>query len=135
MRANLRSLVSGSRASTASDSDRFDRNGNGCPGSTASGVTTGNTDRRKYLRACRLVSASSVSQSRMWMPRAASPGKSSSAKSRVAVSSCVRTIWPMRVSWSRALSPSGLASTSAAASSCSCSPETRIMKNSSRFDE
>ena len=37
---------SGSRASTASDSDRLEMNGNGWPGSTASGVSTGNTARR-----------------------------------------------------------------------------------------
>ena len=67
-RAKRRSLVSGSRASTASDSDRFERNGNGWPGSTASGVSTGNTARRKYWRAARLVSPSRLFQSRMWMP-------------------------------------------------------------------
>ena len=35
----------GPRASTASESDRLERNGNGCPGSTASGVSTGKTER------------------------------------------------------------------------------------------
>ena len=38
----------GSRISTASDSDRFEMYGNGCPGSTASGVSTGNTCARRY---------------------------------------------------------------------------------------
>ena len=38
-----------------------------------------------------------------------------------------------RVSCSRGLSPSALVSTTAA-SSCSCRPDTRIMKNSSRFE-
>ena len=51
MRAKRRSEVSGFSASTASDSDRLDRNGNGCTGSTASGVSTGKTARRKYARA------------------------------------------------------------------------------------
>ena len=45
--ANRRSPDSGSAASTASDSERLEMNGNGCPGSTASGVSTGKTDSRK----------------------------------------------------------------------------------------
>ena len=87
MRANFRSFVSGSRASTASDSERLERKGKGCPGSTASGVTTGNTERRKYLRACFLVSASSALQSWIRIPRPASAGRRSSASSVAAVSS------------------------------------------------
>jgi hypothetical protein len=46
-RANFRSRDSGSRASIASETDRLERNGKGCPGSTASGVRTGKTARRK----------------------------------------------------------------------------------------
>ncbi len=42
-RAKWSSPVSGSRTSTASESERLEMYGNGCPGSTASGVRTGNT--------------------------------------------------------------------------------------------
>ena len=42
-RAKCSAPVCGSRTRTASDSDRFEMYGNGCPGSTASGVSTGNT--------------------------------------------------------------------------------------------
>ena len=41
MRANAICCVSGSRTVTASESERSLMYGNGCPGSTASGVSTG----------------------------------------------------------------------------------------------
>ena len=46
-RANFVSPVSGFFTSTARFRERFERNGNGWPGSTASGVRTGRTFRRK----------------------------------------------------------------------------------------
>ena len=103
--------VSGSRASTASDSERFERNGNGCPGSTASGVSTGNTERRKYVRA-RLLASRRRADFQSWIriPRAASAGRRSSASSVGRASRAgARTIWPIRASCSRADRPSGLA--------------------------
>ena len=63
----------------------------------------------------------------------ASAGSSSDENSLAAASTWRRVIWAMRDSCSRGFSPSGLFSTTAA-SSCSCSPDTRIMKNSSRLE-
>ena len=134
-RANLCSSVSGSRVSTASDSDRFERNGNGWPGSTASGVSTGKTERRKYCRAARRVSASRDFQSRRCIPAPPAPGADRRDSSFDAASTCVRTsVADARELLARRSGRRG-SSRCTAASSCSCRPETRIMKNSSRFDE
>ena len=49
-RANTRSPVSGSRRPTAIDRLSVEMYGNGCPGSTASGVRTGKISSRKRWR-------------------------------------------------------------------------------------
>ena len=54
MRAKRRSPVSGSRTVTASDSDRSLMYGNGCAGSTASGVSTGKISSKNRWRSSTL---------------------------------------------------------------------------------
>ncbi len=67
------------------------------------------------------------------MPASASSGCRSSRRVRIASPASRSTISRIRRSCSGAESPSALRSVTDA-SSCSCSPETRIMKNSSRLE-
>ena len=74
-RANRRTCVDGSRATTARFSDRSEMYGNGCAGSTDNGVRIGKT---RFSNVCRRWTRSSPprsSQSTTLMPAAASRGR------------------------------------------------------------
>ena len=124
--AKRRSPLSGSAASTARDSERLEMKGKGCPGLTASGVSTGKTDSRKYAFARSCATLPSDFQSRIRMPCSARAGRSCRSRKSIAFFRSLRTTSRMRASCWRGVSPSGLRSASAC-SSCSCRPETRIM--------
>ena len=81
-RANRSSPVSGSRASTPSESESPEMYGNDCPGPTPSGVRTGKISRSKY--ACSRRSSLSVQSSirAISIPAAASDGRSSRRQRR-----------------------------------------------------
>ena len=73
-RAKCSAPLTGSRISTASESDRLEMYGNGCPGSTASGVSTGNTcDSKKLSTVSHSAGERSAIDTRR-TPRAASAG-------------------------------------------------------------
>ena len=120
-------------SSTASESDRFETNGNGWAGSNASGVRTGNTTLSKY--ADELLAALGLD----FLPREDAHAGLGELGSRSSLSVCIAspasrcTISRIMRSCSGADRPSALRSVTEA-SSCSCRPETRIMKNSSRFE-
>ncbi|CPU64169.1 Uncharacterised protein [Mycobacteroides abscessus] len=93
-RAKCSLPVVGFATTTARLSESPEMYGNGCAGSTASGVSTGKICLRKNL--CRR-SCSRVSSSSQWtsvMPSAASAGWTSSAKTRAwrSMSSCARSL-------------------------------------------
>ena len=133
-RAKRSSPLSGSRTKTPRLSDSGEMYGNGWPGPTASGVSTGYTSRSKRSAS----SASSFSeQSAMrpiTIPSAASAGRSSrfqtfacsvvcaSTRSRISESACCG----VRPSGERTVKPEA---------ACSMRPPTRTAKNSSRFVE
>jgi hypothetical protein len=99
--------LSGSRSSTASDSDRLEMYGNGCPGSTASGVSTGNTCASKNS-STRIHSAGVRSAIRTKvMPWSASAGSSSSSRQRSRAASSSRTRARTAASCSPGVIPSG----------------------------
>ena len=80
-RANSSELPpAGSRSTTARFNDREEMYGNGCAGSTASGVRTGNTCSRKYVRSRSRSGASSSPQLTSSTPSADSLGRTSSPK-------------------------------------------------------
>ena len=91
-RANCRMPVSGLRTRTARLIDRPEMYGNGCDGSTASGVRTGKMRSAKSSSIRSRSSAVSWSQRRISMPSAASSGRISSVNTRAcsATSSRVR---------------------------------------------
>jgi hypothetical protein len=74
-RANRRTCVDGSRATTARFSDRSEMYGNGCAGSTDNGVRIGNTALLERLPEMDAVVAAKSSQSTTLMPAAASRGR------------------------------------------------------------
>ena len=130
-RANTSWSRSGSWSRTIRLSDRFEMYGNGRPGPTASGVSTGKICSRKW-RAIRLAGAADSSQVTIRMPCWASSGRTISVNSRAWRRSCSRTFSEMPWSTSDGDSPSGPRA-SMRASSWSWTPATRTMKNSSRL--
>ena len=133
-RANRSSASAGSRISTARFSDRSEMNGNGCPGSTASGVSTGNTHFSKCSRSRRRSSSSSASGVSRFTPSAARAGLICSSNSRCCSQhSSEVTRRTSRSCWA-GVSPSMVRSVSSAATR-SASPDTRTWKNSSRLVE
>ena len=130
-RAKRSSPVSGSTASTPSESESPEMYGNGWPGPTASGVSTGKISRSKYASSLRISLSEQSSIVAISIPAAASAGRRSrrqrrawralraSTRSRIATSA-----WP-------AVIPS-TERTPRPASSSSSRPATRTMKNSSR---
>ena len=74
--------VSGSSAKIASESERPEMYGNGCPGPTASGVSTGKISRSKRRSSCASSFAPRSSMPPTVIPSAASAGRSSRFQSR-----------------------------------------------------
>ena len=131
-RANVSRPDTGSRRDTPIDSDRFEMYGNGRPGPTARGVSTGKICSENSLS---IVASSSLEQSgtsATRTPSSASAGRTASSQTRASrrVSSALRAL--RRSSVSRAESPSGPRA-SMPASTWSWRPATRTMKNSSRL--
>ena len=131
-RAKRRTPLSGSRTTTARLSERSEMYGNGCAGSTASGVRTGNTRSSNTSWSSSRCAFFSSSQSVIRIRSACSCGCTSFSKTCTwrATSSCARA--RIASSCSRGLIPSGDVPRTPAAS-CSRRPDTRIWKNSSRF--
>src|SRR6056297_150396 len=131
-RANRRSPVSGSETLTASDRARSEMYGNGCPGSTANGVSTGNTRSSNHPSSSLRSSVVVSSQEMMSTPAARSSGTRRSTK--VASSSVTNdnTRSPMASSCCTGVRPSGVGR-SMPASTWSLSAATRTWKNSSRL--
>ena len=104
-RANRRMRVEGSRATTARFSDRSEMYGNGCAGSTESGVRIGNTRFSNVCRRCTRSSPPRSSQSTTLIPAASSRGRTlfaqiwcwrfmSSRTRPLIASSCSRAVMP-----------------------------------------
>ena len=81
-RAKRSSPVSGSTASTASESESPEMYGNGWPGPTASGVSTGKISRSKYASSLRISLSEQSSIVAISIPAAASAGRRSRRQSR-----------------------------------------------------
>ncbi len=131
-RAKVSTSDTGSRTKTPIESDRFEMYGNGRPGPTASGVSTGKICSANSLS---LASSSSLEQSAMSttrMPCSASAGRTSSSHAREWRLPSAPAPSLMRSIVSRAESPSGPRA-SMPASTWSWRPATRTMKNSSRL--
>ena len=122
----------GSRTHTARLSERFEMYGKGRPGPTASGVSAGKIWSWKALSAARSSSLLHSSHVTIRMPSSSRAGRSTSSHWRVWRLPCSVTSSAMRSIASIGLSPSGPRE-SMRASTWSCSPATRTMKNSSRF--
>jgi hypothetical protein len=132
-RAKCSLPVDGLTTTTPRFSESPEMYGNGCAGSTASGVRTGKICLRKNLcsRSCSSVPRSSSRTS--VMPSRASAGCTCSAKTRAcrAASSCARSA--IASSTWRGLRPDAAVTASPVAIR-RLSPATRTMKNSSRLD-
>ena len=131
-RANCRMPVTGFFTSTARLIDRPEMYGNGCEGSTASGVSTG---KMRSANSSRIRSFSSVASSchrRISIPSAARAGRMSSSNSRECSSTSSRV--RVRIAWwtSRGISPL-TERTATPAAIRRFRPATRTMKNSSRL--
>ena len=106
-RAKRSAPVSGSRSSMASESERLEIYGKRCPGSSASGVSTGNACDSKNS-STRIHSAGVSSAMRTSStPCSASAGNSSSLRHRSRAASRARTLARIAVSCSMGESPSG----------------------------
>ena len=90
IRANRRRRLAWSRTRTARFSDRLEMYGNGCPGSTARGVSTGKIWSLNVSRIVACAASSSSFQRTIGMPAAASAGRMSSANSRACVLASLR---------------------------------------------
>ena len=133
-RANRSSPPSGSRTSTPRLSESPEMYGNGWPGPTPSGVSTGNTSRSNVADSSASSSSSSSATGTMQIPRGVQ------RLAQVAVQSCDwrsdSSITRSRMSDSTACGVRPSAErTPMPAAACRSSPATRTMKNSSRFDE
>ena len=129
-RAKRSSPLARSRTTTAKLSERFEMYGNGCAGSTASGVSTGKMRSSKMRVSCARASASSSSHAVNATPASWSAGEISLVNAvacRVTSSSTRERIARSCSTWSR---PSGDADRTPTAT-CSFSPATRTWKNSS----
>ena len=132
-RANRRSPVTGSRRSTARFSERFEMYGNGWPGSTASGVSTGKI--RCSNVSTRNFSSSSSRSSQRERRDAAGGQRRDDLVEEQRAAAARRAPRPARAPRGAAgagVRPSGEATPSPAAT-CSLRPATRTWKNSSRF--
>ena len=136
-RANVSCPVRGSRTSTASDSDRFEMYGNGRPRPTASGVSDREDLAAEALgRAPRGRGRETSSQPTMRMPCSASAGRSSLvARSASGARAARGPLARIASIVSAGVRPSAPRRRRCPASTWSCRPATRTMKNSSRFDE
>ena len=130
-RANASWSSSGSCSRTIRLSDRFEMYGNGRPGPTASGVSTGKICSRKW-RSITFAGAPDSSQVTIRIPCSASAGRTTSVNWRAWRRSSSRTVSAIRSSTSVGDRPSGPRA-SIRASTWSCTPATRTMKNSSRL--
>ena len=132
-RAKCSLPVDGFTTTTARLSDRPEMYGNGCAGSTASGVSTGKICLRKYFRSRSCSASPSCSQRTSVMPWVASSGCTWSANTCAcrAASSCAR--WLIASSTWRGLRPEA-AVTARPVAMRRFRPATRTMKNSSRLD-
>jgi hypothetical protein len=132
-RANVVCCVTGSRSRTARLSDRFEMYGKGRPRPTASGVSTGKIWRRKRSHIAWRCEPSSDSQPTIAMPCSDSAGRS--AVATVAACRCESSPARSRIASivSDGVRPSAPVF-DRPASTWSCRPATRIMKNSSRFE-
>ena len=81
--------------------ERLEMYGNGCAGSTASGVSTGKTCSRKYVRRRSRSGASRSAQRTSWMLSAASFGSTSSAKQLACRVTSSAARWVIISSWLR----------------------------------
>ena len=132
-RAKVSVSDTGSRTHTATLSDRFEMYGNGRPGPTASGVSAGKICSRK-IRSTRACSSSSqASQETTRRPSSASSGRMRDSHSRDCRAAWADTRSTIRSIVSEGERPSGPRA-SIPASTWSCRPATRTMKNSSWFD-
>ena len=132
-RAKCSLPVAGLVTTTARFSDSPEMYGNGCAGSTASGVSTGKICRRKNLRSRSCSLSPSSSQRTSVMPSCASAGCTCSANTAAwrAVSLCASSLIASRTC--RGDSPDA-AVTAMPVAMRRLRPATRTMKNSSRLD-
>ena len=116
---------------SAIEKPRLGMNGNGCAGSTASGVSNGNTWARKWSSSQAFSALPTSGPSTSTMPAWASAARSSR---HCVCWSCTSstTASAMRTSCSAGVSPSGLL-VPMPARTCARRPATRTMKNSSRL--
>ena len=120
------------RTSTARLSERFEMNGNGCEASKASGVSAGKISAWKRSRSRVRISGGSSATRRTPIPARSSAGSRSSVQHRRAVSRSGASVSRIATSCCAGLMPSGGVSTTPS-TSCRWSPDTLIMKNSSRL--
>ena len=132
-RAKSSVSVTGSRSHTARLSDRFEMYGNGRPGPTASGVSTGKICSWKTRSARSSSSASQASQETTRIPCSASAGRTSPSHWWDWRAASSRVWSPIRSIVCEGERPSALRA-SMPASTWSCRPATRTMVNSSRFE-
>ena len=131
-RANTVCPVAGLRTMTARFSESPEMYGNGCAGSTASGVSTGRSRSRKSLRSAVRSSLDRSSQRTIAMPASASSGQIWSWKTAVCRSARSSATVAIRVSASLGFSPPAVRSSRPVAIR-RLSPATRTRKNSSRL--
>ena len=132
--AKRSSPSTGSRIITARFSDRSEMNGNGWPGSTASGVSTGNTRSSKCARSTARSSASSWSHDSRKIPSLSRAGRTRCASSRCCCAHSSSVTRRISATCSTGDRPSKPASVIPAATR-SLRPATRTWKNSSRLVE